>query len=52
MPPRMDYAAELGQARCVSIVQKKLESACEINAQTDCWLFTGSLNTDNYGQVS
>lgn len=51
MPPRMDYAVELGQARCHSITQQKLQTNCDVNAQTGCWLFVGSLNNDDYAQV-
>lgn len=47
----MDYVVELGQARCVALVQTKRAESCEENPQTGCWLFQGSLNTDGYGQV-
>lgn len=46
---RIDYGTELGQVRCQSIVDSK-RVAAEINS-TECWLFSGSRNTDGYGQV-
>lgn len=55
MPPRarMDYLAELGQARCHALVVRKHSDgrACVTHPDTGCWLFQGSLNTDGYGQV-
>jgi len=51
MPPRLNYAVEVGQARAHQIVIDKHQNNSEGNS-TDCWIFTGSLNTDGYGQVS
>ena len=48
---RLNYAAEIGQARGHRIVMDKKRTASEEN-HIGCWLFTGSQNTDNYGQVS
>lgn len=49
----LDYKVELGQARCHSIVcDKKNSSGCIIDAETGCWRFQGSKNTDGYCQVS
>lgn len=54
MPPRarIDYLTEVGQARAHAIVMQKRAQNCQVSADTGCWLFTGSRNTDGYGQVS
>lgn len=50
---QMSDVTELGQARARAIIQDKHNSnVCEIDPFTSCWLFTGSRNTDGYGQVS
>lgn len=47
---RMDYAVELGQARCQIALADKNQNTCTISA-LGCWEFTGSVNTDGYGQI-
>ena len=47
---RINYALELGQARAHAIMREKKQTSSETN-DIDCWIFTGSLNTDGYGQV-
>ena len=51
MPPRIDYGQEIGQARAVQIIAQAKEKRCHEDPETGCWLFTGSKNTDGYGQV-
>jgi hypothetical protein len=52
MPPRqrIDYAAELGQVRAQEILYEKRTNNMVVGAR-GCWEFTGSLNTDGYGQI-
>jgi len=50
-PNRLNYQVEVGQARAHSILQAKHSSACDVASDTSCWLFTGSTNSDGYGQV-
>jgi hypothetical protein len=50
MPPRINYNVEIGPARAHRLVMEKRETSCEEN-EIGCWLFTGSTNTDGYGQV-
>jgi hypothetical protein len=46
----IDLVANFGQARAhYAVMEKRLRSS-ETNS-TDCWLFTGSKNTDGYGQI-
>lgn len=49
---QLDYEAELGRARCHHLVMEKKRTSCVTDGATGCWLFSGSLNTDGYGQVS
>lgn len=51
MAPRLNYQTALGRARAHQILFDKHQHSCENDAVTGCWLFTGSLNTDGYGQV-
>jgi hypothetical protein len=51
MAPRLNYNQELGRARAHAILNEKYLNRCEIDDDTGCWLFTGSLNTDGYGQI-
>jgi hypothetical protein len=47
----IDYVAELGQARAMELVQRKYRD-CRVEPTTRCWIFSGSSNTDGYGQVT
>jgi len=47
---RIDYLAEVGLDRAVAIVHWK-QKICSTSNPKGCWLFTGSKNTDGYGQV-
>jgi len=49
MPP-INYNNELGQARAHALTREKRIHK-SVNNSVGCWLFTGSLNTDGYGQV-
>ncbi|KAL8366727.1 hypothetical protein RB595_010538 [Gaeumannomyces hyphopodioides] len=55
MPPRqrLDYVAQLGQARCHDAIRRKHQDprACQVHPATSCWLFQGSFDTDSYGQI-
>ena len=47
---RIDYVKEIEKERALRIVRTKKSSSSQTNAK-GCWLFTGSNNTDGYGQV-
>jgi len=47
---RIDYAQEIGQARALQLVGDKRRGSSSTNA-LGCWEFSGSVNTDGYGQI-
>lgn len=50
MPPSIDIMTEVGVARAHNMVRDKHRTA-QIDQATGCWLFSGSKNTDGYGQI-
>ncbi|KAK4945275.1 hypothetical protein LTR10_015434 [Elasticomyces elasticus] len=46
----IEYLNDLGQARAVESVRNKYVQSCEKKLDTDNGLFSGSKNTDGYGQ--
>ncbi len=49
---RLNYLADIGQARAHALVQDKYIKNCQVASDIGCWLFQGSTNNDGYGQVS
>lgn len=54
MPPRtqIDVFADLGQVRSYDIVMAKKNDrdSCTVDPITNCWHFSGSVNSSGYGQ--
>lgn len=49
MRSKIDYCKEVGVPRATNIIEEKKKNAT--TNEKKCWLFSGSLNTDEYGQV-
>lgn len=50
MPIAINYQLEIGVARAAALIKEKRRGNSTSN-DLQCWLFTGSRNTDGYGQI-